>query len=235
MPPLNTIGRKGQHHLQGLRSLLLDYSGQELPLEPVNADLDDFFGCCQERADQDAANIEQLVHVTESLAEDVFKLQSDVNDNFFMVATELAALKSVQNEMLEIQNRIWKVIREHLESFEQQIHVLRDCDQLLFSQQQIIFIYDTSSSVLVVIRANIKSYRSAVYTYRNNMMNSLQPMLNYYLLMSLVPRQWLLRILDTDALEKGRVSNSLILAIPIVGVLAYYESALLRDIIVAKQ
>ena len=51
-----------------------------------------------------------------------------------MVATELAALKSVQKEMLEIQNSNWKIIQEHFQIFERNIHVLRDCDQLFFSR-----------------------------------------------------------------------------------------------------
>ena len=145
------------------------------------------FGSCQERAKQNAANIEQMAELTESLAEDVFKLRSDVNDKFFMVTTELAALKSVQNEMLAIQNRNCKVIQDYFELFKHKIYDLRGCDQLLFSRQQIKFNYDSISSLLAVTFANNKSCRSALYTYRIIMMNSIQPMLNHYLPMSLVP------------------------------------------------
>ena len=53
--------------------------------------------------------------------------------------------------------------------------------------------------------------------------------------MSLVPRQSLLKILDNIALEQWRVSDRLILPIPIDEILAYYESKLLRDVIVVEQ
>ena len=157
------------------------------------------FGSCHDRAKQNAKNIEELAEFTESLTQDVFKVRIELNDKFFMVTTELEALKSVQKEMLEVQKRNWRTIEEHFEVFQHNIHVLRDCDQLLFSKQQINFNYDTISTLLALTFAKIKSYRGALYTYKINMMNSTQPLLNNYLPMSLVPRQALLAILDDVA------------------------------------
>ena len=98
-----------------------------------------------------------------------------------MVTSELAAIKSVQKEMIVL-NRNWKIILEHFdfEMFRENIHVLRDCDQLLFSRQQININYDTISSLLAITLANVESYRGALYTYRINMMNSIQPILNNF-------------------------------------------------------
>ena len=137
--------------------------------------------------------------------------------------------------MLEIQNRNWKVIEEQFKVFEHNIHVLRDCDQLLFLRQQINFNYDTISSFLAITFANIKSYRGAIYTYRINRMNSIQPMLTKYLAMLLAPRQSLLTILDNVALEQWGLTDRLSLAIPIDEILAYYELKRLRDVIVVDQ
>ena len=81
-----------------------------------------------------------------------------------MVTSELAAIKSVQKEMLEVQNRIWKIIEELFKVSQDNIHVLRDCDQILFSRQQINFNYDTFSSLLAITFANTKSYRGPIYT-----------------------------------------------------------------------
>ena len=118
-----------------------------------------------------------------------------------MVATEFVALKSVKKVLLEVQSRNWEFIQERFEFIEHNIHVLRDCDQLLFSRQRITFNYDTIFSLLAVNFANMKSYRSALYTYRIHMMNSIQPMLNRYLPMLLVLRQSLLKSLDNVALD----------------------------------
>ena len=152
-----------------------------------------------------------------------------------MLTTEIAALKTVQKEMLDIQNLNWKLLEEHFELFEHNNYVLRDCDQLLFSRQQMNFNYDTISLLLVITFANRKSYRSALYTYRINMINSIPPMLNIYLPVSLVPRQWLSTLLNNVALEQWLQKDRLSLAIPMDEILAYYESKLLRDVIVVEQ
>ena len=204
--------------------------GSGIALGSGSCGLRGIFGSCHDRAKQNAKNIEELAEFTESLTQDIFKLRNEVNDKFFMVTTELEALKSVQKEMLEVQNRNWRIIEEHFEVFQHNIHVLRDCDQLLFSRQQINFNYDTISSLLALTFANIKSYRGALYTYKINMMNSIQPLLKNYLPMSLVPRQALLAILDDVASEQWRKSDRLSLAIPMDEIIAYYESQLLRDV-----
>ena len=139
--------------------------GSGISLGSGSCGLRGFFGSCHDRAKQNAKNIEKVSEFTESLTQDVFKIQNEVNDKFFMVTTELEALKSVQKEMLEVQNRNWRIIEEHFEVFKHNIHVLRDCDQLLSSRQQINFNYATISSLLALTFANIKSYRGALYTY----------------------------------------------------------------------
>ena len=193
------------------------------------------FGSCHDRTKANAANSEKLAEFTESLTQDVFRLGNEVNDKFFMVTTELDVLKSVQQEMLEVQNRNWKLIAEHFEVFQHNIHVLRDCDQLLFTRQQVNFNYDTISSLLALTFANIISYRGALYTYKINMMNSIQPTLNQYIPMSMVPRAALTAILDDVASEQWRKSDRLSLAIPMDEIIAYYESQLLRDVLVVEQ
>ena len=152
-----------------------------------------------------------------------------------MVTSELAAIKSVQKEMIEVQNRNWQIIEEQFEMFRENIHVIRDCDQVLFSRQQVNFNYDTISSLLVITFSNIKSYRGALYTYRINMMKSIQPISNNYLPMSLVPRQSLLAILESVASEQDRSKDRLSLAIPVDEILTYYESRLLKDVITIDQ
>ena len=90
------------------------FFGSGIALGAGDCGLRGFFGSCQERLKQNAANIEQIAKITETLAEDVFKLRRDVNDKFLTVTTELAALKSVQKELLEIQNRNGKLYKNIL-------------------------------------------------------------------------------------------------------------------------
>ena len=53
-----------------------------------------------------------------------------------MVTMELEAPKSFHKELLEVQKRNLRIIAEHFEVFQHNILVLRDCDQLSFTQQQ---------------------------------------------------------------------------------------------------
>ena len=78
-------------------------------------------------------------------------------------------MKSVQKEMLEVQNRNGQIIEEHFQVFQDNNHVLQDCDSLLFSRQQINSNYDTICSLLAITFASLKSYRGAIYSCRNNM------------------------------------------------------------------
>ena len=194
-----------------------------------------FFGSCQEHSQENAAYLEKLSEFTELLAEDVFKLWNEKNQKFFMVLTEYAALKIVRKEMFEIQNRKRKLRKDYFEIFENKIHVLRDCDQLLFSTQHLNSNYNAIFPLLVITFGNIESYRNALYTYRINSMNSIQPMLFEYLPLSLVPRQSLLTKLNKNALEQWLQKYRLSVAIPMDEILAYYKLKLLRDVLVVEQ
>ena len=61
-------------------------------------------------------------------------------------------------------------------------------------------------------------------------MNSIQPVLNTYLPMSLVPRQPLKNFPDNVPKGQWRVSDRHILALRIDKFFVYYESKLIRDV-----
>ena len=64
----------------------------------------------------------------------------------FLVENELGALNAIQSEMAATQDKNWVIIQEQLAVHEQNSHILRDCDQLLFANQQLNFNFDTVSS-----------------------------------------------------------------------------------------
>ena len=209
--------------------------GSGIALGSGSCEITGIFGSCHDHAMTNAANIEKLADFTEVFTEDVFKLRTKCNEKFFMVTLELAAIKSVQKEMIEVQNRNWQIIEDHFEIFREHIQVLRDCNQLLFSTQQVNFNYDTISSLIAITFSKSKSYRGALYTYRFNIMNSIQLISNNFLPMSLVPRQSLLAILESVASEQGQSKDRLSLAILMYEIMSHYESRLLRDVIPTDQ
>ena len=106
--------------------------------------------------------------------------------------TELAALNAIQAEMSGTQNLNWAIIQEQLDVFENNFYILRDCNQMLFSNQQLNFNFDTLSSFLSMVHASIKAFRSALYAFRMNILNSIPVILRGHLPMSLIPMKPLL-------------------------------------------
>ena len=189
------------------------------------------FGSCQDRAKENAENIVRLADFVEELTIDVHRFRTDANEKFYMVSKELGALHKVQQEMIEIQNQNWAIIEEQFQVFADNIHILRNCDQILFSRQQVNFNYDSVSSLLSLAFANIKAYRSALYAYRMNLMTAIPTLLKRRLPMSLVSKDSLLKILDEVAREQSYSADRLSLAIPFDQILSYYEAELLLDVL----
>ena len=137
--------------------------------------------------------------------------------------------------MQETLNKNWEIIEEQFEVFQHIFHVLRDCNQVLFSNQQFNFNFDTIASFLSVLYADIKSYRSALYAYKINILNSILILLDQRLLMSLVPRESVVDILNSVYVSQKMESNRLTLAIPMQDRLSYYDSKLIREVSTVDQ
>ena len=133
--------------------------------------------------------------------------------------------------MREIQNSNWKTISDQMEIFRLDIHLMRNCDQLLYSRQQINFNFDTISSLLSLFYSNLKCYRAALFAYRINLLNSIPALLNKYVPMSLLSKDSLEVVLNKVAVQQIRALDRLTLAIPLQEVLSYYEARLLQDVL----
>lgn len=189
------------------------------------------FGTCQDKAKINAENIVRVAEYSEQIGTFVTKIKNEVNDKFYLVSDELRELRKIQQEMATAQNKNWKVVEEQFSIFEKNIHALVDCDQQLYARQQINFNYDTISALLSLVYTNIKTYRSALYAYHMNLMNSIPSLLKRYLPMSLISRESMLEILSEVASGLVKSGNRLSLAIPMPDLLSYYDAQLLKDVI----
>ena len=131
--------------------------------------------------------------------------------------------------MATTQDKNWVIIQEQLAVYEQNFHILRECDQLLFANQQLNYIFDTVSSLLSMIPASVKSYRSAVLAFRMTILNSIPVLLKGPLPVSLIPLELLLATMDSVSLRQSKAKDSLTLAIPASDLLSYRDSGLLAD------
>ena len=154
---------------------------------------------------------------------------------FFLVENELAALNAIQSEMAATQDKNWVIIQEQLAVYELNFLILRDCDQLLFANHQLNFNFDTVSSLLSMIHASVKSYRSSLFAFRMNILNSIPVWLRGHLPMSLFPMESLLAIMDSVSLRQSKAEDRLTLAIPASDLLSYYDSRLLAAAITVSK
>ena len=193
--------------------------------------LSGIFGSCQDRAKENAANIDRLYSFTSSLTDYVMQMKTGTDEKFFLVGNELKEIRETQNQMIETQNKNWAIIEEQFKVFEGKFHILRDCTQMLFSNQQLNFNFDTAAFLLSMLYADVKSYRTALYTYRMNVLNTIPTLLQQHLPMSLVPKESLLAILKSVAADQSLSGSRLSLAIPPTDLLSYYDAKLLRDVV----
>ena len=115
--------------------------------------------------------------------------------------------------MVSTQEKNWVLIQEQLAVYEHNFHNLRNCDQLLFANQQLNFNFPTLSSSLSMIHANVKSYRSALFPFRKNNLISIPVLLKGNLTMSLLAMESLLAIMDSVSLRQSKAEGRFTLAI----------------------
>ena len=156
------------------------------------------------------------------------QLANSTSQTFFRVAKDLTILHEIQNQIIETQNENWLKIGKQFEVFEENIHEMRNCDQLLYTRQ-VDFNFDTISSLLSLIYSNVKSYGTPLFAFQMNIMNSILSLLSQYVPMSLLPNETL-DILELVDDEQEKSKNRLSLAIPKRELLSYYESRLLLDV-----
>ena len=108
---------------------------------------------------------------------------------------------------------------------------MRNCDQLLYTQQQVNFNFDTTSSLLSLIYSTVESHGAALFAFQMNIMNAIPSLLSKYVPMSLLPKESLEQILKVFDDSQEKSDNRITLAIPKKKLLAYYESRLLLDVL----
>ena len=190
----------------------------------------EIFGSCQDQAQANAKNIESLEQYSMALTDYVSEIETSSNEKFFAISIELSEIRAIQQQTIENQNRHWKILEEQFATIQGNFHILRDCTQTLFSNQQINFNFDTAASLLNVVYADITSYKAALYAFKTNVLNSIPTLLDQRLPMSLVPRESLLAIIDAVYKSQKEENHRLTLAIPPSDIHSYYDAKLLRDV-----
>ena len=160
---------------------------------------------------------------------------TNMDEKFFVVEDELAALNAIQSEIAATQDKNWFIIQEQLAIYEQNFHVLGDSDKIFFADQHFYLIFDTASFLLSMIHASVKSYRSDLFVFPIISFNSSSVLLKGQLPMSPIPMELLLAIVDSVSLRQSKAKDRLTLATPASDLLSYYDFRLLADALLRYQ
>ena len=193
------------------------------------------FGSCQEKDKTNAENIEKLGKYAIAIGDNLQQLAKETDEKFFRVSKDLSLLHEIQNQIIETQNENWQKIEKQFQVLQDNIHDMRNCDQLLYTRQQVNFNFDTISSLLSLIYSNVKAYRAALFAFQMNIMKAIPSLLSKYIPMSLLPKDSLEQILKVVDDSQEKSDSRLTLAIPKQELLAYYESRLLLDVLTLDQ
>ena len=167
---------------------------------------------------------------TMALTDYVKEMEDETNEKFFLVTKEIAEIRHIEQLMAENQNKNWKIIEEQFQTIERNFHVLRDCTQILYSNQQLNFNLDTVASLLNLVYAVVKSYKAALYAFKNNLLGSVPTLLDQRLTISLMPRESLLAVLNSVYKSQINAPDRLSLAVPTNELHSYYDSKLLQEV-----
>ena len=118
-------------------------------------------------------------------------------------------MKKMQNLAMKNQKKIGKSYKKSLKKNFICCEIVHKC---LFSNQQLNFNFDTVASLLSILYADLKSHRSALLSYKVNLLNSIPTLLRKRL--SLVPKSLLIGMLNSvyDSQKDG--TERVTLAIP---------------------
>ena len=129
--------------------------------------------------------------------------------------------------MQENQNRNWKLV-EQFAAVDNNLNGLTTCMGKQASQQQLNF--DTPASLLLLLYADIESYRAALFLFRINVIIAIPTLLDKRLPISLAPRKSLIKIFDTVQDSQKNAPDCLTLAMPMTNILLYYDAKLIQEI-----
>ena len=172
------------------------------------------FGNCRSQSEANAKNLRRFADFQNFLTDYITELMTNTYEMFFLVENDVTALNALHSEMAATQVRNWVLIGEHLAIYEQDFHFSPDCDQLSFANEQLNFNFDKVSFLLSVIQASVKNYRSALFAFRMNKLNSIPVLLKGQLPMLPIPMESLRAIMDTVNFRQSKAEDLLTLAIP---------------------
>ncbi len=191
------------------------------------------FGSCNKEAKRNARAIRELTRTTNYLRDDLWelhKIHNKTNEKFFLIASELRELEEARIQLEDTQERQWETIQRQLQILEKNMNLGRKCDQYLYTKVQAEHFIEGINVALLTLHSNVKTFRTALFSYKANLLSSLGTMIKGIIPLNLVPKNHLRSILQKVVLRHANGGSRLTLAIPLHNILTYYETPLIEEV-----
>ena len=104
------------------------------------------------------------------------------------------------------------------------------CNQRSYARDQMLQVQTNLVGSLSALLNEIKSYRTAAFSYKLTILNSVMTMVDKLIPMALVPKTALQEILEAVVRWQTKSNERLSLGIPTNQLLTYYETKILRNV-----
>ena len=158
-------------------------------------------------------------------------VQNATNEKFLIVGKELRDLRKATEHLAEIQRSNVKILQTQFDTLASSINYMRNCDQFLYIREEVNDHIGLLNSILTSVYTNLRTYRSALFAFRMNILSSTTAIADGMLPLSLIPRKIFIRILQQVLLETRYTRYRLTLSIPIEHVMSYYETRLVTSVV----
>ena len=189
-----------------------------------------FGTCSKKQINANRRDIDTALAQIHAQGERWTEVVNEVNQKFYLVATEMEQLTRIQHQMQKQQDEFWNATESALDILANNTKLLRQCQEYLYIRNQANHIRTTILTELGLLYTNIKTYRAALWAYRVTLLGAVAPLSNGKLPMAIIDRKSLEAILTAVGAQLLRDDERLTLAIPLSEPLAYYEAELVRQV-----
>lgn len=191
--------------------------------------------CTRELSEENARRISTAITHMLQLNTTVYQLSVDTNDKFFLVAQELANLRTTQLGIEKDARARWTNVQAQVDLLTENLRHLLACDNYMIVRTQLNANAAELLSLANAVYANLKTFRLALHNYRTLLLQSIDTLIDKRLPMALVPKTELTQILRAVAIQQIHAGDRLSLAIPTSDILSYYEAQLVQNVSPTEQ
>ena len=182
-------------------------------------------------AKQNRKAIKESIGYINAAQEQWTAVQNITNEKFFIVGKEIHELRKASEHLMDIQSQNAKTLQKQFQVLTGSIHLMRNCDQLLYVRGETNHHLSLLNSILGSVYTNLRSYRNSVYAFKMNLFTASPAIAEGMLPLSLIPKRVLAEILQSFVIRSQFTASRLTLSIPIANIMSYYETKLVSNVI----